>query len=85
MSTRRCTRCAASLTTKNEGAVSPADCEAPAGSYFHRGAAIACASGTYKDLVGNEACTQCPKGFTTPADVVGCTSGTECKCEWDDS
>ena len=79
--TRPCSRCPGGLTTRAEGALSPAECVAPAGSYYLRGKAIPCAQGTFKEAAGNVDCDECPDGFTTRFGDVGKVSRAECKCE----
>ena len=80
--TRACTRCPGGLTTTAPGATSPADCVAPAGSYYLRGKSIPCAQGTFKAIAGNADCTRCPDGTTTAFGTVGATNTNACICEW---
>lgn len=46
-----------------------------------RGAAVACAQGTFKEAAGNGDCTECPEGFTTQPSSVAATSRRNCSCE----
>ena len=79
--TRVCSKCPGGLTTANEGSTSTAQCKAPAGSYYLRGRAIACAQGTYKAQVANADCDECAAGLTTTFGEVGKTAVTDCAGE----
>ncbi|KAI8467396.1 MAG: hypothetical protein J3K34DRAFT_523791 [Monoraphidium minutum] len=76
--TRKCTRCAGSLTTSAEGTAVPQECKAPAGHFFRRGNAVACAQGTYKEGIGNWDCAKCPEGWTTQLGAPARTSPQDC-------
>ena len=46
-----------------------------------RGAAVACAQGTYKATAGNRDCDKCPDGFTTAPGTVAAAPVSACSCE----
>jgi hypothetical protein len=75
---RKCTPCAGGLTTPGQGSKAPQECMAPAGFYYLRGKAVACARGTYKASFGNADCTPCPDGVTTANGTVAATSPAAC-------
>ncbi|KAI8470423.1 MAG: hypothetical protein J3K34DRAFT_521329 [Monoraphidium minutum] len=76
--TRKCTKCPGSLTTTGNNMTSSQDCQAPIGSYYLRGKAVACARGTYKEYIGNNDCDECPIGMTTPLAQALLSNRTQC-------
>lgn len=79
--TRKCTKCAGSLTTLGEGSKAPQECVAPPGFSYQRGRAVPCGRGFYKPLTGNVDCTPCPDGWTTKFNTSGMMAPTDCQCE----
>ena len=82
-----CESCPLNTTTSSEGlfgaravyATSPWDCVCQAGFEPTGPGCRACAAGSFKPLIGNESCTQCPVGSGTVSP--GAQSEEECICE----
>ena len=52
-------------------------CSCPVGQTGSPGSCTNCVQKTYKDVIGSDACTACPVGFTSP---VGSDSADDCVC-----
>lgn len=75
--TAQCQKCGNGLTTNDTQSTSPADCLAPAGSYFDKGVGKKCPKGTYSTSLNRAAvCTPCEEAVTTAGE--GSTLATDC-------